>query len=331
MAALPPELSGPVEVALARGQDRIPEPGELPGGCVYEPKWDGFRLVVVRGGERATLWSRRGTDLTARFPDIAAAAAELVPPVTVVDGEVVVWNGERLDFDLLSRRLVTGPAQIHKLAATWPASFVAFDLLARDGADQRTRPWTKRRAALEDLAARWRPPLQLTPVTSDVGQARAWFDDYRPAGVEGLVVKAATGRYVPGRTAWIKCKSRATHELILGGVLGPVHRPGVLVLGRYRGTRLVMLARSVPLNEHQARDLAALLQPAAGAHPWPELISGGRFGTPGEKVPLTRVKPVVVVEVSADTALHAGSFRHPVRYLRHRPDLHPTDVPSPGI
>jgi ATP-dependent DNA ligase len=150
---LPPDLRGPVEVALARGQDAVPEPGELPGGCVYEPKWDGFRLVVIRSRDRVTLWSRRGTDLTARFPALAAAAAELVPSGAVLDGEVVVWNSERLDFDLLSRRLVTGPAQIRNLTATWPASFVAFDLLARDGADLRARPWTKRRAALEDLAA----------------------------------------------------------------------------------------------------------------------------------------------------------------------------------
>lgn len=41
---------------------------------------------------------------------------------------------------------------------------------------------------------------------------------------------------------------------------------------------------------------------------------------------LTRVEPLVVAEISADTALHAGFFRHPVRYLRHRPDLEPADV-----
>jgi hypothetical protein len=81
----------------------------------------------------------------------------------------------------------------------------------------------------------------------------------------------------------VKVKSRVTHELIVGGVLGPVGRPGVLVLGRYRGTRLVMLAPSVPLSDQQARGLAGLLQPPAEAHPSPELISGGRFGHPGRR------------------------------------------------
>jgi len=75
-------------------------------------------------------------------------------------------------------------------------------------------------------------------------------------------VKAATGRYVPGRRAWVKVNSRQTHELIVGRVLGPIQRPDVVVLGRYRSDgRLVILARSVPLSDRQTRDVSSVLRP----------------------------------------------------------------------
>lgn len=329
VSGLPPELAGPVEVALARAQDEIPLPGAAPGGYAYDLKWDGFRLVVVRGRDRTRLWSRSGTDLTARFPDVAAAALAALPAGVVIDGEVVAWNGQRLDFDLLRRRLSTSPAAMPVEAASHPASFVAFDLLALDFVDLRRRPWVERRAALEDLAAAWRPPLHLSPVTTDLAQARAWFSDYRPAGLEGLVAKPTRSRYVSGRASlWVKIKSRRTHDVLVGGVIGPLRRPSALVLGGYRNSRLVIVGRTVPLTPAQAEDLGRALAPPTGVHPWPERIRGNRFGPPGDLVTLTHVAPLLVVEVSADAALHAGAFRHAVRYLRQRPDLDAHDLKS---
>ena len=67
--------------------------------------------------------------------------------------------------------------------------------------------------------------------------------------------------------------------------------------------------------------------PADDGHPWPDRIGTGRFGGGRLSVPLTRVAPTVVVEVSADAALQAGVFRHPLRYVRVRPDLQPDDLP----
>src|SRR4051812_19337924 len=167
LPGLPPDLAGPVAVALTKPVASIPRPGALPGGCRYEPKWDGFRLVVVREVASTRVWSRQGRDLTARFPDVVSAARSQLPPGTVVDGEVVVWNGDRLDFAELQRRMVTAPGRINPLVAARPASYVAFDLLATSGADQRAQPLWKRRAQLEALAGAWAPPLQLCPMTED--------------------------------------------------------------------------------------------------------------------------------------------------------------------
>ncbi|WP_116452172.1 ATP-dependent DNA ligase [Blastococcus litoris] len=327
LPGLPPELSGPVAVELAKPVREIPPVHALPGGCRYEPKWDGYRLVVVRSAASTRVWSKQGRDLTDRFPDVVAAARAQVPAGTVLDGEVVVWNGSRLDFGLLQQRIVASPGRIAALAAAHPASYVAFDVLASGGTDLRTTKLAGRRAVLEDLAARWAPPMQISPSTADRDEARAWFTDYRPAGVEGLVAKGAGTRYAPGRREWLKVKSWETTEVLAGGVIGPIGAPSQLVAGRYRDGELVVVGRTSPLDPRQSAELAAVLAPPAGEHPWPDRIGTGRFGGGRLSVALTRVDPTVVVEVSADAALQAGVFRHPLRFVRVRADLRPEDLP----
>jgi ATP-dependent DNA ligase len=314
-------------VELAKPVRSIPPANALPGGCRYEPKWDGYRLVIVRQGDSTRLWSKQGRDLTDRFPDVAAAALAQLPPGTVVDGEVVVWNGQRLDFGLLQKRMTTAAGRIAALVAASPASYVAFDLLAVGATDLRARPLRRRRAELEGLAERWTPPLQLSPATADLDEARQWFADFRAAGVEGLVAKGASSRYAAGRREWLKVKSWETTEVLAGGVIGPIERPSQLVAGMYRDGELVVVGRTSPLSPRQAGELAAVLTPAGADHPWPERIGTGRFGGGRLSVALTRVVPDVVVEISADAALQAGVFRHPLRYVRVRPDLTPDDLP----
>jgi ATP-dependent DNA ligase len=327
LPGLPPELAGPVAVQLSKPVRAIPAAHALIGGCLYEPKWDGYRLVVVRSAASTRVWSKQGRDLTDRFPDVVAAARAQVPAGTVLDGEVVIWNGSRLDFGLLQERMVSSAARIPTLAAAHPASYVAFDLLAAGGADFRQQRLSRRRAALEELAERWKPPMQLSPATTDPAEARRWFDDFRPAGVEGLVAKGAGSRYAPGRREWLKVKSWETTEVLAGGVIGPIAAPSQLVAARYRGGELVVVGRTSPLSPRQSAELAAVLTPADAEHPWPDRIGTGRFGGGRLSVPLTRVDPGVVVEVSADAALQAGVFRHPLRFVRVRPDLEPGDLP----
>jgi hypothetical protein len=115
--------------------------------------------------------------------------------------------------------------------------------------------------------------------------------------------------------------------VVAGGVIGPIERPSQLVAGRYRDGELVVVGRTSPLSPAQSAELAAVLTTAGDDHPWPDRIGTGRFGGGRLSVPLTRVEPDVVVEVSADAALQAGVFRHPMRYVRVRTDLQPGDLP----
>lgn len=323
---LPAGLRGPVEVALARSAERIPGACTLGGGAMYEPKWDGFRCALVRDVSGTHLWSRQGKDLTDRFPDVAAAAEAQIPAGTVLDGELLIWNGDRLDFDLLQQRLVNPAKRASRVAARHPATFMAFDVLAQQAEDLRSQPLVTRRAALERLSERWAPPLQVSPATTDENTARAWFVDYRPAGIEGLVAKAADGPYRPGRRDWVKVKSRETTEVIIGAVTGSLKRPDTIVVGLLADGVLTIVGKSTPLSPSQARSLVAVLTPAGDDHPWPDEISSSRFGSGRTKVVLTKVEPVTVVEVLADSAMQAGAFRHPVRFVRHRPDLAAEDL-----
>ena len=137
---IPFDLRGPVDVELAGAVDAIPGPNALPGGTVWEPKWDGYRGVIVRSNDReppakkgrppaerarpagsigsTRIWSRNHRDLSDWFPDdVSAAAAAQLPPGTVVDGELVILVDGRLSFDALQRRLATTPAKAQRLVA----------------------------------------------------------------------------------------------------------------------------------------------------------------------------------------------------------------------
>lgn len=134
----------PAPVALARHVDELPMPGGRP--LLYEPKWDGWRCITTNG----RLFSRTGTDLTRLFPDLAPVLSSRMPLELVADGELVVWDPQtgRLDFDALQARATAGN-RLRSVASRRPAQFVAFDALAADGVDLRSRPLQERRAVLE--------------------------------------------------------------------------------------------------------------------------------------------------------------------------------------
>src|SRR6188472_2939368 len=121
----------------AKAVDRLP----TGPGWSFEPKYDGFRALAFRDGDGVALQSRQQRCLTAAFPDVAAAVAQLDD--VVLDGEIVVWRGGRFDYAALQDRLRSGPARVRDLATVAPAGFIVFDLLARNGRDRRDRPYRK--------------------------------------------------------------------------------------------------------------------------------------------------------------------------------------------
>jgi ATP-dependent DNA ligase len=317
----------PYEVALARAVEQIPAPGALPGGCRYDLKWDGYRALSRVDADGAQLWSRRGTDLSATFPEIIAALSDQLPAGTVLDGELVAWRDGRLAFEVLQQRMSRGPRAAAAAARTAPASLVLFDVLEVGGTDVRSLPFDERRAHLVELAGSWSPPLNLSPVTGDVEEARAWFEAYAPAGIEGLVVKGGAQPYRADRI-WLKVKRRSTVDVVCGAVTGTLAAPREIVAGVLVDGVLRVAGHTTPLSSLARRQVAPLLRAPVRAHPWPANLAPGalgRWGTGRDPVPVTLVEPFVV-EVSADAAWSGTSYRHPLRFVRSRPDTPVAEV-----
>ncbi|PYQ66200.1 MAG: hypothetical protein DMF53_03925 [Acidobacteria bacterium] len=170
-------------------------------GWVYEEKYDGYRAVVYKDGKSVRILSRNLKDLTAQFPEVAAAVARLRAPSLVLDGEIAVFD-ERLVSHLGYLR--PGHANAGKLLT--PPVLVAFDCLFARGKELFQEPLQRRRARLEKELARAEGPL-LVARRLDADGLQAW-EEVKAHGWEGLIAKDAASRYEPDtRTrSWIKVK-----------------------------------------------------------------------------------------------------------------------------
>jgi bifunctional non-homologous end joining protein LigD len=149
---------------------------------VHEIKHDGFRLLARKDGERVRLFSRRGNDLTQRFPLIVEALARLRPRSCIIDGEAVCCDEEgRSSFDRLRRREGSD------------AFMYAFDLLALDGNDLRRDPLEVRKVTLASVLAKAAPGLRYNELEHDDGETV--FRHACKLGLEGIVSKRKDSPY----------------------------------------------------------------------------------------------------------------------------------------
>ncbi|MEV6680664.1 ATP-dependent DNA ligase [Streptomyces erythrochromogenes] len=257
--------------------------------------FDGHRLVMFHLHDGVVLQTRSGRIVTRAFPDLVAAAAAL-PPGCVLDGEVLVWTGQRTDFGAVTARAGSSPARAARLAEQLPASYAAFDILALD-ADLRSSPFRERRAAttLEQVLDGLGPPIQPVPMTTDRETALLWYETLPDAiGTEGLVVKPLNSLY-PRREqrVWQKMRHTHTREAEVIGVVGSLVRPAALVLRSGRGAPVLSGALTAAVRLELLKALAARSE------------SGGtEFRQLGETRYLP-VAPGLVVEVEEGTTRHA--------------------------
>ncbi|WP_147916628.1 ATP-dependent DNA ligase [Ruania zhangjianzhongii] len=327
-------LDLPIQPMLAKAAKTIPAADAVDGGYAYEPKWDGFRGIILRDGDEIEIASRGAKPLTRYFPELVAAIAEHLPTRCAIDGEIVVRSGEpgaqRLDWEALSQRIHPAESRITRLAAETPAEFVAFDLLALGERDYLEEPLHARRAGLEEVFASVDPsaPIHLTRITDDPQQAEQWFETFEGAGLDGVVAKPRDGLYQPGKRAMIKVKHARTAEAVLVGYR--VHKSGQgvgsLLLGMYTddgdlvnvgGIAAFTNARRLELVEELEplvrRDADGTIEAAA--------TDRSRFSA-SKDVSFVPLRPERVVEVAFDQ-LEGMRFRHAVTFLRWRPDREP--------
>ena len=298
----------PIEPALARAAQSLP----LGPEWAYEQKYDGFRAIAFVAPDALVLQSRGGKDLLRYFPEL-----RFPPGYYVLDGEIVIdapGGGEA--FGALQQRIHPAASRIERLAGEWPASFVAFDLLFRDGVALLDRPFSERREALERIDG-----IRRAELVRDAADAEHWLEHS-----EGVVAKRLDAAYTPGkRTAMVKVKRRRTIDCVVMG-----YRPGKaagsvgsLILGLYadadRGLRPV--GHSSAFTAAEKRDLLAKLAPyETGSRG-----SGEQSRWTGDRdLEWVELRPELVVEVAYDH-VSDGRIRHGTTVLRWRDDKAPEE------
>jgi ATP-dependent DNA ligase len=331
-------IDPPVEPMLAKLAEELPASGPF----LFEPKWDGFRAIVFRGGSDVFIQSRDLRPLDRYFPELHETFLRALPDGCVIDGEIVIATSHGLDFDLLQLRLHPAASRVAKLAKETPAGFVAFDVLGAAGRDVRGTPQGERRALLEQLLAGVEPPIYVTPVTRDRAVASEWLSRFEGAGLDGVIVKPEDGIYEPGKRAMIKVKHARTADCVVAGFRwhkeGRDERVGSLLLGLYDDKgRLhhvgVTSSFTMAKRKALATELAPLRERAIDTHPWREWAQADGAGatrmpggqsrwSAGKDLSWEPLRIERVCEVKYDH-MQGDRFRHAAIFQRWRPDKPP--------
>jgi ATP-dependent DNA ligase len=323
----------PIEPMLARLARALPTGGEWR----YEPKWDGFRALIVRDGDAVELWSRNQRPLGRYFPELVDAVQRELTHDVVLDGELIVVTDRGADFAALMGRLHPAASRAARLAQEQPAGLVLFDALADDGVDLRRHGFDERRRALEAVAPVESTRISVTPIARDEQTARHWLPAPPGSGIDGVVAKDGASTYESGRRVMVKVKTERTMDCVVAGAR-TFDDGGVasLLLGLYdRGVlRHVGVASSMgkSLRAQVRGDLEPYMTELA-THPWSEgfALEGGPMGrlkgaagrwTPDLPLDWIPLAPVRVCEVAYDQ-VDGSRLRHPARFRRWRPDRDP--------
>ena len=300
---------------------------QLPTGeeWQFEPKWDGFRCIAVRSGDRVDLWSKSGKPLGRYFPEIVAMLARLDERDFIIDGELLIEVDGETAFDALQARLHPAQSRIERLSSETPVRLIAFDCLARGGKPLDARPLAERRAELEALLAGEREAsLMLSPVSVDHDEAAGWLERSGSA-LDGVIAKRIDQPYSPGERAMLKVKVRRTADCVVGGYRRERDGTGVasLLLGLYDAAGMlnhVGFTSSIAATERAAWsvELAAI----AGSPGFTGKAPGGPSRWTSRSAEWQPVSPEIVVEILYDQVT-GDRFRHGTRLIRRRPDKAP--------
>ena len=299
------------EPMLATLADEVPVGPEW----LYEVKWDGYRALAYLAGGEATLTSRRGNDLTARFAEVARALERSVrTPDCVVDGEVCALDEEgRSSFSVMQQ-------------GSGPLVYYAFDVLEIDGEPVLDLPLVERRKHLTKLLDRRVTTVRLSESFDD---GNALDDAAREQGLEGVVAKKRGSRYQPGRRTrdWLKVKTHDEQEFVVAGYTKGkgrrAGRLGSLVLAVTKGGELTYVGNvGTGFDEKEIDRLAALLRPLErSTPPFREVPTMPKV----RKDDVVWVEPELVAQVEFAEWTHDGRLRAPV-YKGLREDKEPAEV-----
>ncbi len=209
---------------------------KMPGMMSVEEKYDGERIQAHKKGSEVRLFSRRLTDITGQFPEIAGMVRKLKIKTVILDGEAVAYDykkNEYLKFQKLMQR--RRKYNVKEYAAKIPVRYMVFDILY-DGKSLLKTKYSERRKKLEKTV---RKGKQISPagriVTKDLGKMQEFFNNCLKRNLEGVICKNPDSIYRPGARewSWIKWKREYASKLadtfdlvVVGGLKGRGKRSG---------------------------------------------------------------------------------------------------------
>jgi len=281
---------------------------DLPtGDWQFEPKWDGFRCIVIRDGRTVTLTSKKGQSFARYFPEVVERCLQLRASRFALDGELLI-RSQRATFDELLQRIHPAASRVAMLARTTPAVLMAFDLLVDDkGSDLTALPLETRRTRLVHFAKRFfgaTPGLKLSPATRSHDRAAKWLSQPR-SSMDGVIAKDPTSPYQAGtRDGGMKIKRIRTADCVVGGFRysSKGDAVGSLLLGLYDGKgKLNHVGFTSGMSDDERRKLVPKLERLIKPPGFSGRAPGGpsRWSTKRsqEWEPLA---PTLVVEVAFD-------------------------------
>ncbi len=295
---------------------------DLPkGNWLYEPKYDGFRCLAFRNGDRVDLQSKKQKSLNRFFPEVAAGLARLKAERFVLDRELIIPGQS---FETLQLRLHPAASRIAVLSGKFPARLVVFDLLADQSSSFIERPFSERREALKAFveAVGQNQTIVLSKAARSATTARKWLSQ---AGLDGIVAKPLDQPYRPGERAMRKFKMWHTVDAVLAGYYEDEATGTIdsLLFGLYGDDGLLHFVGHSRVYDG-APEIAQLLKPLRGGTGFTGRTPGGKSRWTGKTPKMIRLDPRLVAELSADH-ISGGQFRHGSRLLRWRTDKAPED------
>lgn len=234
-------------------------------GWSHEVKWDGVRVLADTTAQGTRLLSRNENPVTVAWPELNRSP--LGDRDLLVDGEVIALNERGLpDFRVLQDRMhVRNAASAARLAERLPATYMVFDVMRIDGRDLTAMPLGERRKILGDLGlehSTWQVP-------DAYGDGPMLFDATLQQGLEGIVSKKLTSRYVFGERTrnWLKFAHRHRRSYVVGGWRpqeGTTDRLAALLVGEVTPDGLVYRGRvGSGIGATASRALTPLVAPLA--------------------------------------------------------------------
>jgi ATP-dependent DNA ligase len=331
-------VNPPVLPMLAKRVAALPDGGDW----IFEPKWDGFRVLVFRDGDELLLQSRDAKPLDRYFPELRAPLCAQLPARCALDGELVI---ARTAARLRGAPAAHPPAGVARRAprASCPRRSCS-GTSVRGRPRLRGEPFASARGALERVLASASRRCTSRRSPRDRAIAADWFERFEGAGLDGVMAKPASGAYQPNKRVMLKVKHERECDCVVAGFRwhkgGAGERVGSLLLGLYDDEgALHHVGVAASFSDAKRRELVDVLAPyrerALDDHPWKAW--GGAEAENGQRMPGGKsrwsggkdlswepLRPELVVEVAYDH-MEGTRFRHTAHFRRWRRDKDPRE------